>query len=138
MVINQDDDSLNDMPRVTRTAKVKTTQEEDVVRRFFTLIESKNLDALLNLFDYDAVVSEPFSRAENLRGRYEIEPFLKIALMANTDLRRKIKVEKPTDGHKNQLSALVTFEKGGEVNGRFTFELDPESRKIKKLKIQFV
>jgi hypothetical protein len=138
MVINQGDDSLNDMPRVTGTAKAKTTQEEDVVRRFFTLIESKNLDELLNLFDYDAVVSEPFSRAENLRGRYEIEPFLKVALMANADLRREIKIEKPADGHKNQLSALVTFEKGGKVRGRFAFELDPESRKIRKLKIQFL
>jgi hypothetical protein len=58
--------------------------------------------------------------------------------MANTDLLREIEIEKPTNGHKNQLSALVTFEKGGKVNGRFTFELDPESRKIKKLKIQFV
>ena len=138
MVINQGDDDSNDLPRVTRTAKTKTTQEEDVVRRFFMLIESKNLDALLSLFDYDAVVSEPFSRAENLRGRYEIEPFLRIALMANTDLRREIEIEKPADGHKNQLSALVTFEKGGKVRGRFAFELDPESRKIRKLKIQFL
>jgi hypothetical protein len=138
MVINQGDDDSNDLPRVTRTAKTKTTQEEDVVRQFFMLIESKNLDELLNLFDYDAVVSEPFSRAEDLRGRSEIEPFLKIALMANTDLKREIEIEKPADGHKNQLSALVTFEKGGKVRGRFAFELDPESRKIRKLKIQFL
>lgn len=138
MVINQGDDDSNDLPRAPGTAKTKPTQEEEVVRRFFMLIESKNVDALLNLFDNDAVVSEPFSRAENLIGRSEIEPFIKIALMANTDLRREIEIEKPADGHNNQLSALVTFEKGGKVNGRFTFELDPESGKIKRLKIQFV
>lgn len=136
MVINQDDDGSDKLP--SATGKTKTPQEEDVVRRFFMLVESKSLDALLDLFDYDAVVSEPFSRAEDLHGRPEIEPFLKIALMANTDLRREIKMEKPANGHNNQFSALVTFEKGGKVKGRFTFELDPESKKIRKLKIQFV
>jgi hypothetical protein len=135
MVINQGGNDSNDMPRASGTAKIAS--EEDMVRRFFALVESKNLDALLDLFDHDAVVNEPFSRAGILIGRFEIEPFLKIALMANTDLRREIKMEEVANS-KDKLSALVTFEKGGKVKGRFAFELDPASKKIRKLNIQFV
>jgi ketosteroid isomerase-like protein len=36
---------------------------EDIVRWFFKLIDSRDLDCLLDIFDYDAVVIEPFSKA---------------------------------------------------------------------------
>ena len=34
---------------------------EPIVARFFKCIDSKDLDGILDLFDYDAVVYEPFS-----------------------------------------------------------------------------
>jgi hypothetical protein len=109
---------------------------EDVVRRFFKLMESKVMEDLLNLFEYDAVVHEPFSKEKGLHGRSEIEPFLKVAMMASGNLRRKIEIEK-FNGNDNMVSALVTFERGDKLKGRFTFELDSASKKIRSLDIQF-
>ena len=57
---------------------------EEVIQRYFKCIDAKDLGSILYLFDYDAVVFEPFSNIEGgLRGRSSIEPFLKIAMMAN-------------------------------------------------------
>ncbi|WP_337863699.1 hypothetical protein [Nitrososphaera sp.] len=125
---------------------------EDVVRRFFKLIDSKDLAGLLDLFEYDATVREPFSRSEVLRGRSEIEPFLKVVLMANSDMRRRIQLDphQLREGHRNgggsgdddgdedsKATATVTFEKGDKVRGRFAFVLNPHSKKIRSLTIQF-
>jgi ketosteroid isomerase-like protein len=117
---------------------------EDAVFEYFQLIEKNDLDSLLNLFADDAVIFEPFSKSEGgLKGRLAIEPFLKVVMMANENLRRKIAIEKQSnDG--NTISALVTFEKGDKLQGRFTFEFDPnlniddKERKIKSLHIQFL
>ena len=50
---------------------------------------------LLDLFAYDAVVYEPFSKlAGGLRGRSAIESFLKVAIMANDALKHEIIIEK--------------------------------------------
>lgn len=46
----------------------------EVVKRF----ASKNLDGLLDLFDDDAILYEPFSTQEILNGLSEITPFLKV------------------------------------------------------------
>jgi len=42
------------------------------------LLSSKNLDYLLDLFEDDAIVYEPFSREGVLNGLGEITPFLKV------------------------------------------------------------
>jgi hypothetical protein len=54
---------------------------------------TKDLEGMLELFDYDVVVYEPFSKEEGLYGISAIEPFLKVALMANSDLRRTVKIK---------------------------------------------
>jgi hypothetical protein len=94
----------------------------------------------LSLFDYDAVVYEPFSNIRGgLKGVSAIEPFLKVAMMANSTLRRTIRIEKPTNG--NNVTAMITFEKGDKVQGKFTFGLQDEpdgSKKIKSLRIEFL
>lgn len=110
---------------------------EDLVRRFFKLIESRGIEDLLDLFEYDAVVREPFSSEKGLYGRSEIEPFLKVAMMASSNMRRKIEIEK-FNGDANRVSALVTFEKGDKMKARFTFQLNPAGKKIKALDIQFL
>jgi hypothetical protein len=113
---------------------------EEVVYQYFKCIDTKDLSGILDLFDYDAVVHEPFSNITGgLKGRSSIEPFLKVAMMANTSLQRTIKFEKPPKP--NKITALITFEKGDRVKGRFTFEFedDPASgKKIKSLNIEFL
>jgi hypothetical protein len=74
-----------------------------------------------------------------LKGRLSIEPFLKVAMMANSNLQRTIKFEK--SNRSNKIVALVTFERGDKVKGRFTFEFEDEPagiKKIKSLKIEFL
>jgi hypothetical protein len=115
---------------------------EEIVARYFRYIDSKDIDGLLDLFDYDAVVYEPFSKVDGLHGKSAIEPFLKVALMANTELRRKIKIEKTKRTNNNQIIAFITFEKGEKVKGRFTFEFtdneDTGEKQIKSLHIEFL
>ena len=63
--------------------------------------------------------------------------------MANSELRRTVKIEKtkkPNDNN-NEITALVTFEKGEKVKGRFTFEFEEDDfweKKIKSLRIEFL
>jgi ketosteroid isomerase-like protein len=113
---------------------------QDLINEYFKCIDNKDLDGLLDLFDYDAVVHEPFSNITGgLQGRSSIEPFLKVAMMANANFRRNISIDKSTKP--NRLTAMVTFEKGDRVKGRFTFEFSDgtEGRKtIKSLKIEFM
>jgi hypothetical protein len=111
---------------------------EEIVSQYFKLIENKNLNGILDLFDTDAVVYEPFSKVEGLKGIGSIEPFIKVAMMANSNLKRIIEIEKPSKPGK--VIALVTFEKGDKVKGRFTFEFEDGAagKKIKSLHIQFL
>jgi hypothetical protein len=59
-------------------------------------------------------------------------------MMANSTLQRRIKIEKSSKPDK--LVALVTFEKGDKVKGRFTFEFDGQAgeKKIRSLNIEFL
>jgi ketosteroid isomerase-like protein len=114
---------------------------EEIVVRYFRYIDSKDIDSMLDLFDYDAIVYEPFSKVGGLRGRSAIEPFLKVAMMANRELRRTVKIEKTKKANDNEITALITFEKGEKVKGRFTFEFtedDSGAKRIKSLHIEFL
>lgn len=122
-----------------RTKEPMPLTGEEVVSRYFEYIDSKDLDGILNLFKHDAVVHEPFSNiTEGLKGRSSIEPFLKVAMMANASLRRTIKIEKTSA---KKITALITFEKGDNVKAKFMFEFADDSsgeKKIKSLHIQFL
>ena len=113
---------------------------EQIVARYFRFMDNKDLDAMLELFDYDAVVYEPFSKmTEGLKGRSSIEPFLKVAILANNNLQHTIKIEKPSKP--NEITALVTFEKGDKVKSKLTFEFEDDGacgKKIKSLHIEFL
>jgi hypothetical protein len=116
---------------------------EELIQQYFMFIDNKDLDGILSLFDYDAVVYEPFSNITGgLKGRSSIEPFLKVAMMANTGLERTIKIEKPSGGKRNtgKLIALISFERGDRVKSKFTFEFgdSPAGKKIKSLHIEFL
>jgi hypothetical protein len=131
----------------TRTKESMPHSGEQIVERYFKCMDSRDVDGILDLFDYDAVVYEPFSKVGVLHGKSAIEPFLKVAMMANSELRRRVKIEKIknlNDDHhnNNRIVALITFEKGEKVKGRFTFEFtddeDTRERKIKSLHIEFL
>ena len=131
------------MSRVVKVKQTSPLTNEDIVFQYFRRIEKKDLEGALALFDYDAVVYEPFSKSAALKGKSSIEPFLKVAMMANSSLKRTIKIEKPSNstGEGNEASrviALITFEKGDTLRGRFTFEFSTETKKIKSLLIEFL
>ena len=153
------------MTRRNRTKKEQTLLLESlktadgVVKAYFTLITKKDLDSLLELFDDEAVIYEPFSNVEDgLQGKTAIENFLKVAFMANAGLHRETEFERITD---DEAIALITFERGGFVKARFSFRLVKEEedyisnkmatartapmaaaagqkKRIKELKIQFL
>lgn len=118
------------------TRNIAELSSEEIVRRYFKLIESKDLDSLVDMFDYEAVVKEPFSKMAELRGHSEISAFLKVALMANANMRRKLDIK--TNEKTSKARALVTFEKGDRLKGQFTFDIDPATKKIRVLKIEFL
>jgi ketosteroid isomerase-like protein len=127
------------LPLRARTKESLPLTGEQIVARYFRCIDNKDLDAMLELFDYDAVVYEPFSNiTEGLRGRSSIEPFLKVAIMAGNNLQRTTKIEKQSKP--NEITALVTFEKGDKVKSKLTFEVEDDEvrgKKIKSLHIEF-
>jgi hypothetical protein len=128
-----------------------------IVYEYFRLIKNKDINRLLDLFADDASIYEPFSKIHGgLQGRSAIKAFLEVALMASDGLRHVIRFEKqhekPDSSNKynnsnndNQVSALVTFERGGRLKARFTFELSSEEnynsqkqKKIQSIYIQFI
>jgi ketosteroid isomerase-like protein len=114
----------------------------NIVHQYFKFIESKDIQGALDLFDHDAVIYEPFSKSDGLKGRFAIEPFLQVSIMANSDLLRTIEIEKQSNNREpdNVVVALVTFERGDKVQGRFTFKFADSagSKKIKSLHIEFL
>jgi hypothetical protein len=112
---------------------------EQMVNEYFRLISNRDVQGLLDLFAEDSVVYEPFSKEDGLHGKSTIEYFLKVAVMASARLKRTIAfVEKAADA----ITALVTFERGDSVKGRFSFLFAIQevsgAKKIKELKIRFL
>jgi hypothetical protein len=124
-------------------------------------MQNKNIDGLKDLFWSDAIVYEPFSKVEQgLKGWSQIEPFLKVAIMANESLSNKITFEESSrirnedqHGEKDNgnrrsdiVEALVTFQRDNVITAKFSFELsnqfntidNSEQKKIKTLRIQFI
>lgn len=115
---------------------VTPPSNEEIVNRYFQLITLKDVPGLVDLFAYDGVIYEPFSNETNgLRGKLAIESFFKVAVMANAGMSRTIKI---VDNTKDSITALVLFEKGEKIQGRFTFYFETDdSKNIRMLKIQF-
>jgi ketosteroid isomerase-like protein len=113
---------------------------DQIVARYFRCLDNKDIDCMLDLFDYDAELYEPFSNIPHgLKGKSSIEPFFKVAMMANSNLQRTIKIEKTSKP--NTIIALVIYEKGDKVKSRFTFQFEDNEdgrKKIKSLHIEFL
>jgi hypothetical protein len=81
----------------------------------------------------DAMILEPFSKSEDGNGRVQgknaIESFLTVAMMASAGLREEVEIEKPKlrrGNDINQVTAYVTFERGGKLQAKFTFKFRRE------------
>jgi hypothetical protein len=102
-----------------------------------------------NFFADDATIYEPFSKIHGgLQGKTAIRAFLEVVQMASDGLEHEIRFEgsdKYNNSYNdNQITALVTFAKGGRLKAKFTFELSEQSynsqkmKKIQSLHIQFI
>ena len=117
---------------------------QQIVNKYFQSISNSDIHDLLELFDEDAVVHEPFSNIkQGLQGKSAIENFLRVAIMANAGLKRTIKFVDETE---DRITAIVTFERGDSVTGKFSFTFitskDEKSltshKRIKVVKIEFI
>lgn len=137
----------------------KLHTNKEIISQYFRLLQKRDIEGLKDLFWSDAIIYEPFSKMEHgLRGWSQIEPFLKVAIMANESLSSKITLEGLTkdnlkdkqkqDADKNSdiIEALVTFQKDKAIEAKFRFELSNQTnlfgiskqKKIKGLHIQFI
>ena len=116
----------------------------EMVNEYFRRVTEKDVRGLLQLFDEDAVVFEPFSNIKGgLVGRTMIENFLKVVVMANEGFKRTIRF---VDELEDRVTAIVTFERGDSVTGKFEFsfiirsnsEGVQVSKKIGNLRIEFI
>jgi ketosteroid isomerase-like protein len=124
---------------------------ESIVYEYFRLIKNKDVDGVLNLFANDAIIYEPLSNIdEGLKGKGSIRPFLDVVIMATEGMKDQIEFEKAQDGNKQEdqtIAALVTFERGGKTQARYTFQLISRQeqydytdggKKIQTLRIEFI
>lgn len=117
----------------------------NTVYDYFKSNKEKDIDNLIDLFEDQAEIQEPFSKESPLRDKHNFRSFFQIVCMANKELDHDIFFEDATDD--NALSVLCTFQKGKTVCALFSFRFGPNmrmnakgimERKIKKLQIQFI
>ncbi len=97
---------------------------ESVVRDYFYRLQDGDIVGLLNMFSDNAIIHEPFSKLKSLRGRSEIESFLKTVIMVISGMRQELKIERSEhESSKNQIVVTATFHKGNSIKCRFIFEL---------------
>jgi len=128
-------------------SKKKFCTNKKIVEECFRLVKCKDIESLKDLLWSDAIVYEPFSKLEEgLRGWSQIEPFLKIAIMANKSLLHRILVkeiknkkninkdlqvyEENNTSNNDIVEALLTFQNGQTLKAKFKFELSNELQNI--------
>lgn len=118
---------------------------KNTVYSYFRAIKEKDIDNLVDLFEDEAVIHEPFSKEAQLRDKRDFKSFFQIVCMTNEELEHDLFFEDATDD--NATSVLCTFQKGETVCARFSFRFGPNTRmnakgimerKIEKLQIQFI
>lgn len=114
---------------------------KNTVYSYFRAIKDKDIDNLIDMFEDDAVIQEPFSKEDQLRKMRYFKSFFQIVCILEYDLY----FEEETDD--NGASVLCTFQRGETVCARFCFRFGSSTRinakgiierKIEKLEIQFL
>ena len=106
------------------------------VKRF----SKKNVDAVLDLFDEDAIIYEPFSAAGVVNGRTEIKSFLKVACnFTNFVIDMKSVRILTTENAPNFSTAIVNLRKWADaifaLDFSFSEPTGERNPKIQKLRI---
>jgi hypothetical protein len=119
--------------------------DKNTVYSYFRAIKENDIDNLVDMFEDEAVIHEPFSKEAQLRDKRDFKSFFQIVCMANEELEHDLFFEDATD--ENGTSVLCTFQRGETVCARFSFRFGPSTRmntkgiiekKIEKLQIQFL
>ena len=141
--------------------KKKDPTNKAIVEQYFKRLQNKDIEGLKDLFWSDAILHEPFSKLEQgLRGWTQIEPFLKVAMMASGSLSHKFAFEGSGKilnndlpdpkvdniNNYNVVETFVTFQKDNIIRAKFRFELSNHAnimdnitrKKIKALNIHFI
>jgi ketosteroid isomerase-like protein len=115
------------------------------VYSYFRAIKEKDIDNLIDMFEDDAVIEEPFSKEAQLQDKRNFRSFFQIVCMANEELEHDLFFEDVTDD--NGTSVLCTFQRGETACARFSFRFSSSTRmnakgiierRIAKLQIQFL
>lgn len=115
----------------------------DIVKNFFSLIEQRDIDGLVDLFDENCVVYEPFSK-ENCLKKNNLKPFFQVLVNTNSDITREVSF---FDKHNkvDEIETLVSFNKEGMLRAKFIFNIKRysddfgiEMNKIETLHIDFI
>ena len=124
--------------------KNKTESLNQLIIKYFSLIQDKDVNNLLELFTDDAIVYEPFSKMlQGLHGKTQIESFFRIMILSCDNVNWEISIEYMNiNSTKNEvISVLVIFVKEGKLKARFIFEItskNKDKKKIKTLDIRFI
>ena len=92
---------------------------KNTVYSYFRAIKDKDIDKLVDMFEDDAVIQEPFSKEDQLRNKRNFKSFFQIVCMASEVLEYDLYFEEETDD--NGTSVLCTFQRGETVCARFCF-----------------
>ena len=115
----------------------------DIVKNFFSLIEQSDIDGLVDLFDENCIVYEPFSKENGLQ-KNNLKPFFQVLVNTNNNITREVSF--PEKRNKvNEIETLVTFNKDGMLRAKFIFNIKHYSDdfgmdlvKIETLHIDFI
>jgi len=118
---------------------------KNTLYNYFRAIKEKDIDNLVDMFEDDAVIHEPFSKERQLRGKREFKSFFQIVCLASEGSDYDLYFEEGTDD--NGASILCTFQRGETICARFCFQFGSSirvnrrgiiERKIENLQIQFL
>ena len=126
--------------------------DQDIVLKYFRLIDEKNMPSLLSLFTEDCTVYEPFGKSlqsneekgkKPLKGRNEIESFFHVVMVATDGFKHEIEFVCSSIGNTREMgdtdssrpssvvSVLATFyrnEGGNKLRQKLDFHITSEQK----------
>lgn len=108
------------------------------VLKFFDALKEKDVGGMLDLFDDNCIVREPFSTEVSLNGKADVKSFLSTMCYACEGVDCSVLFEAAANNDFESL-AKCEFRLGDSVTGHFRFKFKPFSDEIEKarsLKIQ--
>ncbi|MGD1837928.1 MAG: nuclear transport factor 2 family protein [Nitrososphaeraceae archaeon] len=116
--------------------EISNSIKKNIIMKYFRFVQIGDLDNLLELFDEDIIIYEPFSKIKKgLKGKQNITSFLKIAIFSTKDMRYDLKFESINN---NLNSVLVRYKKNGEKNFKFNFKFVSLNRIVKIKSIEII